>query len=366
MRCIELKLIFWITLSISASPVLAKQLNFIKDAHSSNITYNYEFTTSNGRSSNISFQLNKKLTKESKQQFTRRSRDALIEQRRHDSKKIFDSTQKSYQFKIAEIYSRYVTEQSANLPAGVHVEVKNGGRSISVSTTGIPKEQADRIINFFLEDVEDKWQSLTKGYKDKLMHDTNIMIKKNHIDLYKKNYYIARYSNTNKDTANIRIDFIAVARKYASSMRPIALAIKKKTRGWSKREVINYTLNFIQSIPYDTLDSRNAQGPIGFVAPLTLFDINKGDCDTKSTALMGILRHLYPDLNIVMVIIPLHAFIAIDLDVQANDTAFSYQGRDYVVAEAAGPALTHAGKAYPESLIYITDKTDEITDVLEY
>lgn len=94
----------------------------------------------------------------------------------------------------------------------------------------------------------------------------------------------------------------------------------------------------------------------------TLFDINRGDCDTKSTAMAAILRNLFPDMKMIMVLVPNHAFLAVAMPKQPGDQYLRFDGTDYVVLEAAGPALTPVGRAYPATKEYI--RANKIKDIL--
>ena len=185
-----------------------------------------------------------------------------------------------------------------------------------------------------------------------------------YIDTYKKNYYVASFSEINDKNFSLRVDFKQVAKLQADALKPVADAIADRTRGLPTREVINYAAYFIQSIPYDTLNSREANDEVGFVAPLTLFDINRGDCDTKSTALAAIIWNLYPELDVKMVLIPNHAFLAIGLKGKDADTAIVFNDREYVLVEAAGPALTRVGKSYESSLKHLQLNPDKIGRII--
>ena len=147
-------------------------------------------------------------------------------------------------------------------------------------------------------------------------------------------------------------------------LRPVSDAIALQTQGMAKREAINYALHFLQSIPYSRLKSRDGKGLLGFVAPLTLLDLNRGDCDTKSTALAALLRNLFPTLKMKMVLVPGHAFLAIDLPARRGDDTLVVDGHRYVVVEPTGPSLAPVGVAHAVSKPYLHRKKNKIEYLL--
>ena len=86
-----------------------------------------------------------------------------------------------------------------------------------------------------------------------------------------------------------------------------------------------------------------------FLTAYALLDKNKGDCDSKSVALLALLQALLPDLETALVLIPKHAFIAIAVPIEAGDKTITYQGRQYVAAEVAGPGLYKLGQIGKDS-----------------
>lgn len=99
---------------------------------------------------------------------------------------------------------------------------------------------------------------------------------------------------------------------------------------------------------------------LGFAPPLSLIAINKGDCDTKSTALVTLLRTLLPDVNMAMVFIPDHAFVALDIQKQKGDDTININGRDYVVIDPTKPSLSAVGVAHKIARPYLKLKRNEL------
>lgn len=156
--------------------------------------------------------------------------------------------------------------------------------------------------------------------------------------LESKNYHL-------KDNGRIESDYQTMARDNFLEIRPLARAIQRATKGMSMRDAMNYTLSFLQSIPYETYHPQAGdRGNYIFNSPLTLVSENKGDCDEKSLAFGTLMRLLFPNLEMGIVLVPGHAFIAMDIPPQKGDMLLPMNGRNYVVAEPVGPAYLPVGQ----------------------
>ena len=351
-------------LTLSAS-LYARQVAFDKQSLAKEIEYRHKFITRSGKPVSLQFALNAHAVNQSKRRFTAQSREQLSSRIKQQSSEIFNSLQEDYLDQAREEFDRYINQQAKRLPAGIRITNEDQGRNLRVNSDGsIPRARAERLIDRFLQTMRDKWESLNESYLDKFEDDVYVILRKHYSEKYKESQFVATFEKNEKLSYLLRVDFASVARQQTRSVRSIASAIRRNTQGQPMRNRISYALNFMQSIPYDTLRSRNATGQIGFVEPLTLFDINRGDCDTKSTAMAAILRNLYPDLKMIMVLVPNHAFLAVAIPQRKGDNFVRYRGVNYVVLEAAGPALTPVGKAYPTTLGYIRANQKEIKSIL--
>jgi len=343
----------------------ADQQHFDKRIGAAYIEYDYSFSSPSGQTHKIKFRLDRAQTETSKSLFTRTAKHRLTQGAKQEAANLFNVLQAEYIEQARNEFDAYINEQAKRLPRGINIQNQNKGKNIRASSDGsVPKAQAETMIDEFLQAMNVKWQVLNQQYLDAFQMEVDKRTQKHYIDTYKQEYYVASFSGPDDKSYNLRIDFDQVAQLQAAALKPIADAIAENNRGSSRRDVINYAAHFIQSIPYDTLNSRDAHGETGFVAPLTLFDINKGDCDTKSTALAAILRNLYPSMNIKMVLIPNHAFLAIHFEGQSADTAIIYHDREYVVVEAAGPALTSIGESYETSLKHMQDNPGKLGSII--
>jgi len=343
----------------------AEQRYFDQRIGSTYIEYDYSFSSPSGQIHKIRFKLDRIQTAASKNLFTRTAKHRLTQGAKQEAANLFNMLQAQYIEQARNEFDTYINERAKRLPHGINIQNQNKGKNIRASSDGsVPKAHAETIIDEFLQAMNLKWRVLNQQYLEAFEVEVDKRTQQHYIDTYRQEYYVASFSGPDDKSYNLRIDFNKVAKLQAAALKPIADAIEKNTRGLPRRDVVNYAAHFIQSIPYDILNSRNAHGETGFVAPLTLFDINKGDCDTKSTALAAILHNLYPSMNIKMVLIPNHAFLAIHLENQSSDTSIIYHDREYVVVEAAGPALTTIGESYETSLKHMQDNPGKIGRII--
>ena len=344
----------------------AKQLDFGKHTSSNSIHYRYAFVLPSGKRQTLSFRLNRLRSEESRTLFTKQRKQNLINRTRQETQELFDRLQSRYLEQARDEFDRYINEQASQLPVGIRIQNQNKGEHIRASSDGsiIERARAKRLIDQFLKAMNLKWQGLNQQYLDAFEVEVTRLTQQHYISSYRDHYYVVSFSDPADTSFKLRVDFAQVARIQSSYLKPVANAIAAKTRGLSRREVLNYVAHFIQSIPYDTLNSRDAHHETGFVAPLTLFDLNRGDCDTKSTALAAIMHNLYPDLAIKIVLIPNHAFVAVDLKYDNTGTVIFEEDKQFSIIEAAGPSLTPVGQAYESSLQTMQSSLDHATRIL--
>lgn len=161
---------------------------------------------------------------------------------------------------------------------------------------------------------------------------------------------------TENGTEYVMPDHGSIAKEYVAKMRPVATAIKQANQGKSMRETLDYALNFVQAIPYNTLVSRVTSNGQGFATPYGILMNNQGDCDSKSVMYAAIVKNLYPSISVAMIYVPEHAFLAIRVPQGNNDWALRLDGQTYVLTEPAGPALVPVGQVSPNSKKYLQGK----------
>ncbi|MGY0650058.1 MAG: hypothetical protein ACW7DU_18220, partial [Paraglaciecola chathamensis] len=93
---------------------------------------------------------------------------------------------------------------------------------------------------------------------------------------------------------------------------------------------LNLLLGWLQSIPYDDLESRVSSNGAGFSPPFTLLSNNQGDCDSKSVLMASVIRALFPDIELVMLYLPNHALLGIAMSPQKDEASMLINGEEYL------------------------------------
>lgn len=167
----------------------------------------------------------------------------------------------------------------------------------------------------------------------------------------------------------IRPDHIRIATDASEELTDIAQTLKKtilenqsapvddsKSIQKEMTRVAAGLLNFIQSIPYDSLSGTDAnRRGLSFLMPLQVLMQNRGDCDSKATLFLSLMRNLYPDLEQAIIYIPNHAFVALNLSVDdPSQQTVTINNMPYLIFEVTGPAELPPGQAGEQSRFYIT------------
>ncbi len=133
-------------------------------------------------------------------------------------------------------------------------------------------------------------------------------------------------------------DHIRWVKEESKHVKPAATAIMK---GDNAREDIDLALRYLQAVPYE---ARKGGGDKGFRPPVSVLAKNKGDCDSKSTLLLAMVRAKYPEVKGAIVYTKGHAFAAFELPPKEGDKVIKEKGRVWVAAEPVGPQELKLGK----------------------
>ena len=178
------------------------------------------------------------------------------------------------------------------------------------------------------------------GNDPQQVRKTSQALKKQQQEAYQQ-YLIEHHFMLFKDFSNqwsLKPNHVAIAQLSQNDVAPLVAAFTTLLADKSEAEGIALVLSFIQSIPYSALGSDGQQRGTGFSPPAQLLLNNQGDCDSKVTLMASLLLQLYPERKLVMIIVPGHALIGIDLPAQAKQQTLTIQGVNYVLAEPTGPA----------------------------
>lgn len=119
------------------------------------------------------------------------------------------------------------------------------------------------------------------------------------------------------------------------------------------RQLLTYLLAFVQSIPYDKLQSEDGNRGTGYLLPRQVLSENRGDCDSKAALLATLLQYLRPEINQALIFIPNHALLAVAIPPQAGEETLTIGGENLLLVEPTGPAELLPGQLGPESQLYI-------------
>ncbi|WP_440876184.1 hypothetical protein [Thalassotalea sp. PLHSN55] len=151
----------------------------------------------------------------------------------------------------------------------------------------------------------------------------------------------------------IKPDHVRIANNSVVDLKPLKPILLSKFSIKNIRNATNYTLGFVQNIPYATLESRLSSSGAGFNPPLKLLYENQGDCDSKVTLTAALLRSLMPRVKMVMIFLDQHALIGVNVKPEGDDIFINHQGEIYVLAEPTGPQLLTLGNLAPTSELAI-------------
>ena len=136
----------------------------------------------------------------------------------------------------------------------------------------------------------------------------------------------------------------AHAARYADDVLPLAKALGSGKL--SKRAFAERAIGFVQAIPYEIGKEGRDKG---FRRPLSVLARNRGDCDSKATLYLALMKAAHPELQSGFVYIKGHAYVGLGLPPKKTDLVFNADGRKWVIAEPVGPALVAVGKAAQKS-----------------
>ena len=153
----------------------------------------------------------------------------------------------------------------------------------------------------------------------------------------------------------VMVDFAAAASAMQNPLRAVARALGDVPEvGNDDRAKIALALGFFQEIPYVVLEDKQRRGGDFLPGPALLAQ-NRGDCDSKAVALAAVLKNYTRFRKLVVVTMPGHALLAVDLPAQEGDWTVRSGGRQYVALEAAGPVMAPIGRVGPISAKYLKD-----------
>lgn len=237
---------------------------------------------------------------------------------------------KTYQSSYAQktILRRIKKAMQQEPISGVQIRYKQHQHHFFIEVNGIDKVKVDQAYQR-LNELEDE---ITQQY-------------------FKETYYQA-FTNYDQ-VSGVKVDHVSIANQSVEDLKSLKPLILEHVSIQNIRQVSNYVLAFVQSIPYSTLESRLTSSGAGFNPPLQVLWENQGDCDSKMTLTAALLRALMPRIKMALIYIDNHAFIGINIPAKSGEISIMHNNVSYLLAEPTGPALLPLGTLAPESELAI-------------
>jgi len=167
--------------------------------------------------------------------------------------------------------------------------------------------------------------------------------------------YLAGHLRHRVDERRIMVDFAGATSALQGPMAAVARALgATPNMANSDRARVALALGFFQEVPYAVLEDKERHGGDFLPAPALLAQ-DRGDCDSKAVALAAVLRTYAPSRRLVVVTMPGHAILAVDLPAGPGDWTIRDHGRQYVALEAAWPALAPIGQVSSFTAKYLKE-----------
>lgn len=349
----------WLTaalaLSLAGGPVAADQLAFSKRDIGGKRLFSYRLTDRQGRQVQLGFRLAASAVNA--------ARTAVP---RHDSPRLQAEIDAAFQREVARqndlehrAFDRLVDSFRHGLPAGFTFEAgfENGRYQWALrpppSIPGSRLREVERQRDELMADFRARFTRLIDRLRDGRQDEMRRVHRDASRRIYRRHYHALVLDRYGREI--VRPDYASLALDFAEPLRPVSAALRSAAPEQTDRALLDVALQFYQSIPYDELKSRYFADSGGILAPPALFDANRGDCDTKTTALAATLRSLLPHRTTVMLLLPGHALLGIDLTPRPGDRTYRWQGRSYVLLEPAGPGLFEIGQIAEDSARLLYD-----------
>lgn len=277
-------------------------------------------------------------------------------------------------FKRAGEQLNYVWQTGQNQPQQATFSLQQYPRDLSFFTAFRPHAANAFIAQGMLElaKTQDPKKAIIdiKAYGSRLSWNIRTRSKAEQVNLsqqlntiYKKRYdqYLAdhrmRIIKMPSGASGIIPDHPQLARESAKYLGAFAEHFFPKTSENTSaadlKKQLDALLAFIQSIPYNTLQTKDQYRGAGFMTPIQVLRNNMGDCDSKATLLAAILLKAQPSLKTAFVYIPGHAFLAVQLPAQGDEETVKIKQQPWLVMDPTGPAIMPVGKVSEDTLRYI-------------
>lgn len=300
-------LIFNIILIIFCSHAVAKQEQFNRSDTSKEINLSYAWKDHSNATRTLAFSFEK---------------EKLKDQFKHS---------KAYRKEIAQrhVYVALQKEAQKVNPKEARVRLQKIANEIRISVRSDSSEQQQIWLNRLFQARETAFDNYLES-----------------------NHYNRYISPTGQE--GVKPDHVRFIRENVHVLLPVAQAIYEKLdEDSSTRAYVNLLLSWLQSIPYNPLEDRITSNGSGYLPPTEVITGNLGDCDSKTVLAASLMRSLLPQLSMVVIFVPGHAFMGANLPHREDERVLRLDGLDYLLLEPTGPALMSLGEVAESSQYYL-------------
>lgn len=189
-------------------------------------------------------------------------------------------------------------------------------------------------IEFELQSADPKWlestnQELKQVYENSLAE-------------YLHQQYYIEFSGIGQhadNTTYYKPDHRRFIEESIPLLTPLVEAINTEKPNATARQIAEYILPWLQTIPYNTIESRTTSSGAGYLPPVKVIDRNQGDCDSKVALMAAVMKSMFPRLRMAIIYVPQHALLGINVSHLQEDETLQIDGLDYTLLEPVGPAL---------------------------
>ncbi len=127
-------------------------------------------------------------------------------------------------------------------------------------------------------------------------------------------------------------------------LKPVAAAFTALYGDSNIRQIANKILIWVQRIPYQDLSNRQESAGDGYSPPLRVLLDHRGDCDSKAVLFAGVMKNIFPKLNIQIIYFRDHAIIGAKIPPIAGEQTVDIAGVTYLLIDPTGPAQLAIGQ----------------------
>ncbi|WP_141096220.1 transglutaminase-like domain-containing protein [Lacimicrobium sp. SS2-24] len=251
----------------------------------------------------------------------------------------FDKQQVNEQFQKLLSYQPHIAQRH------VMVAMQKAAQQVDPREARISIRKIGEEIGF---EVRSRKRKHLEHWQDKL----STLQQQAFDDYLQENYYAHFTDHFGKK--GVKPDHIRYAKESVATLLPAANALYAKLKDNSQaRAYVNMLLSWLQTIPYNPLESRLVSDGSGYLPPAEVLITNHGDCDSKTVVAAALLRSMLPTVKVAIIYLPNHALLGVQLAHGGKDHTLRLDGSTYLLAEPTGPALLPAGQIADQSLAAI-------------